>query len=290
MRQLSEIRDTIRQAFVANTTLQTLYSLNPALTFAEQFSSVSIEAAFVDIAAFISFTMEGIFDLHKKEVDFAISEMKPHTTRWYRNKALSFRLGQPLIADSDDYSDVGLTEQAIAASQVVKYAAAVEALDGSGIPLLRIKAATLSNNQLSALPAPTIAALSAYFAEVKDAGVKLLVTSDPPDSLRATVEIYFDPLVLDANGLPLNGGAEPVRAATDNYLQNLPFNGELSLMAYTDVLQNANGVIIAQLQIVQANYGALPYQNIGVRYIPDAGYMRVYAPADLTIIYKPYTF
>ena len=289
MANLIAIRDTIRAQFVANTVLRTLYALNPALTFAEQFSSASIEAAFIDVAAYVSYTLQSVFEVHQTEVQSIIDNQKPHRLRWYRNKALSFRYGQALMPDTDTYSNYGLTEQQIEAAQVVKFAAAIETEDGSGIPILRIKTAGTAGAQLIPLTAPQLTALSAYFGEVKDAGVKLKCTTGLPDSFRSTVEVYYDPLVLDSNGLLLSGGGEPVRIASDSYLQSLPFNGEFSIMAFTDALQQANGAVLVQTQIAQARYGVLPYANIGVRYLPDAGYMRVYDPADLTIIYTPYT-
>ena len=195
MRTLAEIRDSIRIFFVENTTLQTLYGLNPTLSFAEQFSAVSLEAAFVDVAAFVTYTLERVFDAHKTEVSDMLAQQKPHGLRWYRNKAVQFRLGQPLIADTDEYSDAGLTEAQIAATKIIKYAAAVEVNDNSGVPLVRIKVAGASGNNLQPLTLPQITAANAYMQEVKDAGVKLRVTSDPPDFYKAALEIYYNPLV-----------------------------------------------------------------------------------------------
>ena len=288
MRTLPEIRDEIRRIFVANTILQQIYGLNPALPFADQFSAVSVEAAFVDVAAYVVYTVSRLFEAHKTEVETLIREEMPHTLRWYRNKALAFRFGQALITDSDKYSDAGLTDAQIAASKIVTHAAAIETEDGSGVPLLRIKTATEGSANLEPLSAPQLAALAAYFAVVKDAGVKLLVASNDADSFKSEIEIHYNPLLLDNNGVALNGGGEPARLAVDAYLRNLPFNGEFTIMALTDALQKTTGVEIVQVQVAQARQGVLPYQNTGTRFIPYAGYLRVYAPTDLVFNYIPY--
>jgi hypothetical protein len=289
MRTLTEIRDEIRSAFVANTTLSALYGLNAALPFAAQFSAVSLEAAFCDVAALVSYTMEALFAAHTTEVETIIREQQPHTLRWYRNKALEFRLGQALITDTDKYSDAGLTPTAIAASRIVSHAAAIETEDGTGVPILRIKTAKTIGTELGALVAAELAALTAYFAEVKDAGVKLVVASNDPDSYKATIDVYYNPLLLAQNGTLLSGGgAEPVRQTVARYLSNLPFNGEFTMMALTDALQNTQGVVVVQIQQSEARQGVLPYQNTGARFIPYAGYMKVYNTADLIINYIPY--
>lgn len=288
MRTLAQYRDDIRTVFVANATLRQLYGLNPALPFSEQFSAVSVEAALVDVAAVVVYTVAYLFDAHKTDVEAIIRNEKPHTLRWYREKALLFRLGQALITDSDKYSDAGLTDAQIAASKIVKHAAAIETEDGSGVPLLRIKTAKVANGNLQALDASELSALSAYFAVVKDAGVKLVVASNDADSFKAEIEIHYNPLLLNNNGVALNGGSEPARLAVTDYLNSLPFNGEFTIMALTDALQKTTGVEIVQVQVAQARQGVLPYQNTGTRFIPYAGYLRVYTPADLAFNYIPY--
>lgn len=289
MRTQTEIRDQIRAAFMANVTLQTLYGLSPNTAFTDQFSAVSLEAALIDVATFITYSFEFVFEAHKTEVSDIIANQNPHTLRWYRNKALQFRYGQALLTDTDGYDDTGLLPSQISASQIVKHAAAIEVSDNTGVPIVRIKAATANGTDLQPLGATEKTALVAYLQEIKDAGVKIQVTSAQPDNYRATLEVFYNPLVLNSTGgLLTNTGIKPVEVAVKKYLQGLPFNGEFSVMALTDALQRAEGVVIVQVQSSEFKYANLPYQPTGSRYTPDAGYMRVYQPGDLTINYIAY--
>lgn len=288
MRTLSEIRDSIRAEFVGNPTIIALYELTAGLPFEQQFSNASLEAALIDVFAIASHTIETLFSFFKADVLDTIALMKPHTLKWYQQKALRFRDGQGLIDDTDQYDDTGLTAQDIEALEVVKHAAAIEISDGSLTPLLRIKVAGESGGALTQLSAPLVSAIQAYFQEIKDAGVKLLVTSNPPDYYRATVEVQYDPLILASNGLHLVSSAEVVRDTVTAYLKSLPFNGEFSPQALQDAIQLTDGVKLCRIIFSQSKYAALPWEDTGVRYIPDSGHMKVYTPSDLTIIYTPY--
>jgi hypothetical protein len=288
MRSLNDIRASIRQSFVANTTLQTAYGLDPTLTFEQQFSRVSIEAALIDVFALCSYALEAIFDQHKKDITAIIEARNPHQLGWYKQKALDFRLGQALIADTDRYSDAGLTAASIATSKVVQYAAAVEvADDGSGIPVLRIKTAGSSGGNLAALPSGTITALQSYFADIKDAGVKLLVSSGDPDRLSSRMTIAYDPLQLDSAGKLIGTTIEPAREAAKAYARNLEFNGQLSEMAFVDAVQKATGVKLVYLDNFTSAFGTNPLEDVGIQRIPDAGYAE-FADLDLVITYQPY--
>ena len=288
MRTIEEIRSEIRASFVANPTIVSVYGLDTTKTFTEQFSNVSIESALIDVVAIAAFYLESLFYLLKAETDKSIEEKMPHTLRWYRNKALGFRYGYALIPDSDEYSDIGLTEAQILDSQIITHASAQETPDSTGALVVRIKAVKGEATNLQPLTATERTALQGYFAELKDAGVKLLVQSLPPDSFRATVDVWVNPLLLDSGGLSLILGTEPVREAINSYLQNLPFNGEFSIMSLTDEIQKVEGVKVVQVKSTESRYGSLPFTVIQDKRVPDAGYMRLDAATDLTINYYVY--
>jgi hypothetical protein len=56
----------------------------------------------------------------------------------------------------------------------------------------------------------------------------------------------------------------------------------------TAAIEAVEGVVIANLNSAQYQYGALPYMNIGVEFRPDAGYARIVNPTDLVINYLPH--
>lgn len=62
----------------------------PELAELNSTSKTAIWRLWVYITAFVIHTLELIFDKHKSEVSEALRQLKPHTARWYRNKALAF--------------------------------------------------------------------------------------------------------------------------------------------------------------------------------------------------------
>lgn len=99
----------------------------PALAKLNSTSKVAVWRLWIYIVAFAIHTLERIFDQHKREVYVALSELKPHTARWYRNKALAFQYGFDLIPNTDKFNNQNRTEDEIANSKVVKYSAVTEA-------------------------------------------------------------------------------------------------------------------------------------------------------------------
>lgn len=263
----------------------TAKNAQPELAALDSTSKVAIWALWAYVVAVCVWTLESLFDLHKASVDKAIADMKPHKRRWYRDKALAFQFGQALVTDEDYYDNTGLTSEAIAAMQIVKYAAVNESADGN----LRVKVATEVSGELAPLSiaAPDqLGPFTAYMNLIKDAGVKLVIESLPPDKLQLNIDIYYDPLVVDSTGGRLDGNSvKPVEIAISQYLKNLPFNGEFVLSALTDALQVTPGVVIPQIKFVNISYGGGVWTAVNARYVPYGGYLRIYNPADLIINY-----
>ncbi|MFS2189807.1 hypothetical protein ACCC92_24235 [Mucilaginibacter sp. Mucisp84] len=227
--------------------------------------------------------LDNLFDLHKSNVDDELATLKPHGLKWYRDLALRFQYGQELIADSDQYANTGLTTEQIAAQKIITQAAVTE-IDGK----LRLKVVKLVNDDYAQLSTDEMTALLAYVASTKDAGVKVTTDSLPPDSLKLSIDVFYNPLVLKGDGSRIDGEVQtPVPDAIATYLKNLLFNGEYSNMRLVDQLQQVDGVALATIKLSQAKYGLFPFSNIDEVYIPDAGYLRI-ATGDLTINYRQY--
>lgn len=251
-------------------------------------TSTSIVALWYRLAHAVAvcvWTSEVVYDLFRRETDEKIAAMKPHSLRWYALKAKAFQYGFNLVLESDYYNNAGIADTVIAASKIVAYAAVVEQTRG-----LRIKVARDAGTDLAPLSVNQLDAFKAYMARVKDAGVKLLITSDPADSIKGKIDVYYNPLVLNSNGGRNDGvSADPVREAFKLYLKNLPFNGVFVLQNLVDVLQAVDGVKIIDIKEMQAKYGALAYTAFRVEYLPDAGYLRIYNDADLELTFIPYS-
>lgn len=218
-------------------------------------------------------SLEKLWDAFQILINSIIANEMPHTLNWYRTKAIAFQYGFPLIADSDKFDNTGFTDQQIGDSKVIKYAAVTETtIDGKRV--LQIKIAGKQGDDIVQLDNAVEVAFTAYMQEIKDAGVPIIIYNRVADVIRATVDVYYDALLLDENGNRLDGlGAKPVEEAAKNYPFNLDFNGEFSNAAFIDDIQNAYGVSKRKAFLVSAErqVGAA-WQAIPNTFIPEAGY------------------
>lgn len=266
-RSIQEIQTLIYQA----------KAQEPALNELNSTSKVAIWRLWVYIIAVAIWSLEKLFDQHRADIDKRLAELKPHTARWYRSKALAFQYGFDLLTDSDKFNNVGHTEEAIEASKIVKYSAVIESKNEGR---LIVKIAGEQGEQLQPITEPQKQAFEAYLQKIKDAGVRLSVVNYQPDILHLQMKIVYDPLVLDSNGQSIIHATKPVEEAIKSYLKRLPFNGELVLAHLIDVLQQAEGVKIPHLVLAQSKnitsgggYGA--FETIEISKIPTAGYFTI---------------
>lgn len=242
-------------------------------------SKTAIWRLWLYIVAYATNVLESLFDKHYTEVTSIITELKPHTMRWYRQKALAFQYGFDLVEDSDVFDNGTATEAQIEASKIIKYAAITEATTESRLVL---KIATEdSAGKLAPITSGQESAFIPYIEEIKDAGVAITVINYLPDILKLNLRIYYDPLVLTSTGVSILTGKKPVEDALNEFMKELPFNGELVLNSLIDKLQKTEGVKIPHL--VQAaskwidtaldDYGN--FENISVKKIPVSGYFEI---------------
>lgn len=275
----------IQNALIAQ--VQADPTLGPLLTST---SRVAIWRLWTYVIAVCQWTLENLYDIFVAEVNSNIANMKPHTAQWYANKAKEFQYGYALLAESDVYDNNALSDDQIAASQVISYAAVIEAVLNNR-RVLRIKVATLVNGDLGPVPSDQLAAFTAYMQTIKDAGVSLQITTANADGLQLSVDFYYDPLILTNAGARNDGtNPQPVQMAIDVFLKNLPFNGIFSINQLDNALQAVEGYKDLRINFALAKYGSLPYGAINVKYIPDAGYLRFVNPStDLTLNFIPYS-
>ena len=258
----------------------------PALNELNSTSKVAIWRLWVYIIAVAIWSLEKLFDQHRADIDKRLADLKPHTARWYRSKALAFQYGFDLLPDSDKFNNQGHTEEAIEAGKIVKYSAVIESKNEGR---LIVKIAGEQGEQLQPITDAQKQAFEAYLQEIKDAGVRLSVVNYQPDVLHLQMKIVYDPLVLDSNGQSIIHATKPVEEAIKSYLKRLPFNGELVLAHLIDALQQAEGVKIPHLVLAQSknitssgDYGA--FETIEISKIPTAGYFTIDNFNDITYV------
>lgn len=281
-RSIEQIKSSMAEAFMQDTNLATKYGFEVGADFNNTFSKVSIESLILYIIAASIWMLEKLFDTHTAEVTDYIATMKPHSLRWYVEKAKAFLYGVPLIDGTDQHNTEGMTDEQIAQAKIVTFAACTEAN------------ATLYLKVAKAGPAPLTtdekAAFVAYLHEIKDAGVRIDVISEQGDYLNLNMVIYYDPLLINANGENKATGAKPVEAAIKAYIENIPFNGEFRKNELEDAIQAVEGVVMVELGVVEHSETGedgtfeevIPYCK------PTSGYFK-FDHADLSgVTYQPY--
>ncbi len=249
---------------------------NEVLSEMNSTSKVANYRLYVFVVSFSIWVLENLFDTHKREVNDIIEAKMPHRSSWYRTKALAFQYGFDLIQDTDKFDNTGYTDEEIEASKIIKYSAVTK----SGGQLY-IKIATEAGGVLTPIAPEIKESFDAYMDEIADAGVKYLVVNHLPDILLLNIQIYRDPLVLDANGMSIINANYPVQDAINEYMKELPFNGELVLLHLIDKLQKVEGVNIphivnAESQVIDINTNEyLDPAPINVKTVPVSGYFTI---------------
>ncbi len=274
-RTKEEIKQSIIDYFVSNTKVQEYYELDNQKSFYDQFSIVSFENILFDIFTLVIWTHELIFDSHQQELEDLLKKEKAHGLLWYREKAKAFQFGFQLLPDKDEFDNTGKTDEQIAASKIIKYAAISE--DDKESRLI-LKIATETNGKLSPITESQYNGFKTYANEYRDAGVKLTIINYLPDILKMRLTIYVDDKIIDENGYHKLQGNKPFEEAINEYMKELPFNGELILNGLIDKLQKVPGVVDPWLYSADSKWidpktgGYGNYEPIQISKIPESGY------------------
>ncbi|CAL2108172.1 conserved hypothetical protein [Tenacibaculum sp. 190524A02b] len=241
-------------------------------------SKVSVWLNLLYVVLTTSNDVKSYFDEHRKEVEYSLNNGKAGTLPWYRKMALKFQYGFDLIKDTDKFDNTNATEQEIEQSKLIKYAAVNE---GDKAGTIVIKIAGEESGVLAPLAPEVQNAVTAYFSEVKGAGDKIKIINYLADLLELVIDIYIDPLVLTTNGLSITEANYPVKDAINEFMKELPFNGELIIQALVDKIQKAQGVKIVHIKSIKSSWldvdtgtYAIP-SEINVKRIPESGYFKV---------------
>jgi len=244
---IAQIKKEATDQFMYNETVATAYGFTAGSSFDGVFSKVSLESMLFYIFAVCVWTVEKLMDTHNAEITELIDTKKPHRLKWYRDKALAFRYGRSLLEDSDEYDLTGVDLSESASELVVSYASAIEY---AGRLYVKVAGGT---SVKAPLPGAQQTALEAYMGEIKDAGVQLQVVNLHADHMRLSIQILYDPMILDASGLRLDNGSDPIRALIRDYIENqMPLNSEYRNASLIDAIQQVDGVVIPTMLQAQA--------------------------------------
>jgi len=272
---VADFKRMMTDYYIGDETVRKAYNLDSSKTFEEQFSAVSLENIIFSDVSIAMYVMQELYDRFKIDISSILNAQMSGTVNWYAYKAMLFQFGMELVSDKDYYDNTGLTSDQITSMRIVKNAAAVEARDKS---ILYVKIATDGpGGYRQPLSPAQLIAFKQYLNTISYAGVRISVINDPPDEMLLKIDIYYDPMVLDASGKRLDGTDNtPVQNAIRNFLKNLPFNGTYTNQALVDTLQVLQGVRIAEIRSASSRFGAFTeFTEINAREIPRAGYYTI---------------
>ena len=249
--------------------IKEVYGIDFDKTFDEQFSAVSIESLLFYALAFGLMVLEKIVGDKITELEEHFNRLRPHTLSWYAEKIKAFQMGDTLPTDTDVYPNINKKKQ------VVKYCSLTER---NGVLSAKIAGQDKDGKPVR-LPEETVKKVSEYIRRIKDAGVRILLSSNEADKFAAELLIHYDPLK--------NVTADDIKKAVVKYLESMPFDGVYSNMALIDTIQKIDGVRVAEVLTSQAKHGENDTKDIDSVYVSTSGYMEI---AKLFIELKPYLY
>lgn len=235
-RTVNEIQTAIQADFISNPTLQEVYGFDPDATFKDQFSDVSLEAILIYIVSVAIWSMEKIMDNTKNEISTRIETNVLCSIPWYHALCLNFQLGHALEFNENTFRFTYLKEEQSA--RIIKYAA-VRQLETEGVTKLRIY---VSKAGKAALTASEKLAFTRYIHEAGAAGTHFEIVSEAPSPLGFTLQISYNPMVMDTEGIRLDGGGKPVEEAITGYLDTIKYGGVFNRTKLVDAVQRTDGV------------------------------------------------
>ena len=252
-RTIQQIKAAMTQQFITDPIIRDRYGIAGTSTFDQTFSAVSLENIWFSIVASAIWVLESIFDAFRADVDAKVAGAVVASIPWYHKIALEFQYGDVLVFDDN-------TQQFIypvidESKRVVKFAACRDL--GGGVCILA--AGADADGHPEELDADVLDAFESYMIQRKPAGVNLQVYSYPPDKVKVSMKVQYDPQVLTASGeLIADPSVKPVEAAINSYLENIVYGGVLNKTKLVDAVQGAPGVLdvlLASVSVKPVNSG-----------------------------------
>lgn len=230
------------------------------------------------VVAVAIWALEKLFDAHTAEVSAAIANKRPQTLPWYADMAKRFQYGYALPRDTDIYPVIDESAMIVAQASVTEAAGK-----------LRMKVAKKSGDTLAPLSTANpdeLTPFTDYVGRWKGGGVVVNIISAVGDDLRLVMDIWYDPLVLDATGkLLIDGTTEPAKEAIKQFITSLDFDGEFVPALLVDALQATVGIDIPVITSCETKFAENDWSIVDGKVIPNAGYLTI-ADENLTINYR----
>lgn len=258
---MQELHDYVTDSAIPGTIQDNAETL--AIT-AKSGSKVAQWRLWLWIMAVASWVVETFFDKHKADIQALLAAKRPHTPRWYAEESKKYQYGYEMIWADNQYS----YEVDDPTSRIIKYAAASEK-QGKVI----LKVAKEVNGAKTPLSSVEKITFERFWDKWRDAGVKIMVVSQPADILKINITIVRDRLVLDAqNRLLRDASVYPIKNAIDNYASSLEFDGTIKLSKLIDAIQAAEGVLDVKLASAYWKPAGGNYTLVDMEVVAESGY------------------
>jgi hypothetical protein len=188
----------------------------PALSGLNSPSRTSIYNLWSFITAVAINLQEQLWDVFKTNLETDISQAPVGTDGWVQAQCFKFQYDAttPQIITLNDfvpsYNPVDITKQLITRSSVLT------------LPSRIVSVKVAKSEPPQALAAPELAAFQGYLSEIAFSGVQINAVSYPPDQMMIAATINY-------NGLYAGSIQSSVIASINNYMKNLPFDGNIVL-------------------------------------------------------------
>ncbi len=265
-------------------------------------SSVAVWKLMFDImGASIKFS-EDQWTLLQEEIEDRAAQLPVGSPRWYAQESKKFQTGDVLTWSALSLTDdAGVTrdywtlDYAVidTTKQIIVYSAA-SVSSGN----LNIKVAKDTAGVPTVLSGAEKTAVEEYWDKKAFAGTAKTIITLPADECKLVYRIYYNALVMDSNGLALDGsGTYPVHEAITDFLAGFSatnFGGDMRVMDLTSTIEAVTGVnnAVAESVYCREDGGSYTSDTLEVdneTYTPLAGHMIVdpLVPLTSSLIYIP---
>ena len=204
--------------------------------------------------AFVAKTIEEMFDTHKQEVLDTITQQQIGSLSWYASQVRAFQYGEQLsiINNIPQY----LTSNPSA--RIIKHVSITEGGSVDSDPFFEEPSGTLivkvvkesKTGGLEPLDSDEQAALREYLRQIKFAGTRIVLVSEPADRIYLRASVTIDKQLIKQDGSAVrNSSIYPVEEAITAFFRQLPFNGKVYASAIEDTIQKVEGVRDARLLV-----------------------------------------
>jgi hypothetical protein len=224
--------------------------------------------------AYLCRKIQVLWDRSFTDLNKLAETAQPGTKAWLVAQALAYRDGYPLTIDSNYRAVYSEEAKADLDAAIVK---AASVTDQFGVALLKV--AKGAPGSFTSLAVDELGRFRDYMDQVRFAGQSIQSVSRANDSLKLTVNVYFDGL-LDQDTIQ-NAAKQAVR---DYLAKDLGFDGIVHTSKVVDAIKAVTGIRDASIQLIQAKKMIGAYGTITRVYTTFSGYIKLDETSTFTMI------